>query len=188
MTSLAMSMPARVSRGSNASVISNGANPISLRCPRQPASCASVHASNATPANDSQNPADNTDSEKLIGVKFADADPEAQKLARETVPRTERGCCDHIRKVEMFHSGEFDFFKNAGFHQVFFGDTVIGPRMPNLTYMLSFGDSAELEAKWKVFANDPAWKKLSSDPKYAFESIVSNITNLILSPLSASQI
>ena len=95
---------------------------------------------------------------------------------------------DHVRKVEMFHSGEFDFFKNAGFHQVFFGDTVIGPRMPNLTYMLSFGDSAELEAKWKVFANDPAWKKLSSDPKYAFESIVSNITNLILSPLSASQI
>jgi hypothetical protein len=95
---------------------------------------------------------------------------------------------DHVRKVEMFHSGEFDFFKNAGFHQVFFGDTVIGPRLPNLTYMLSFGNSTELEAKWKVFANDPAWKKLSSDPKYAFEPIVSNITNLILSPLSASQI
>lgn len=95
---------------------------------------------------------------------------------------------DHIRKVEMFHSGEFEIFKNAGFHQVFYGDTVIGPRMPNLTYMLSFGDSAELEAKWKVFGSDPAWKKLSSDPKYAFEPIVSNITNLILSPLAASQI
>ena len=47
--------------GSNASVISNGAYPISLRWPRQPASCASVHASNATPANDSQKPADSTD-------------------------------------------------------------------------------------------------------------------------------
>jgi hypothetical protein len=95
---------------------------------------------------------------------------------------------DHIRKVEMFHSGEFEIFKNSGFHQVFYGDTVIGPRMPNLTYMLSFADSAELEAKWNVFRNDPAWKKLSADPKYAFEPIVSNITNLILSPLSASQI
>jgi hypothetical protein len=95
---------------------------------------------------------------------------------------------DHIRKVEMFHSGEFEIFKNAGFHQVFYGDTVIGPRMPNLTYMLSFADSAELDAKWNVFRDDPAWKKLSADPKYAFESIVSNITNLILSPLSASQV
>lgn len=95
---------------------------------------------------------------------------------------------DHVRKVEMFHSGEFDIFKNAGFHQVFYGDTVIGPRMPNLTYMLSFADSSELDAKWNAFRNDPAWKKLSGDPKYAFEQIVSNITNLILSPLSASQI
>ena len=95
---------------------------------------------------------------------------------------------DHVRKVEMFHSGEFEIFKNAGFHQVFYGDTVIGPRMPNLTYMLSFGDSAELDAKWEKFRNDPAWKKLSADPKYAFEPIVSNITNLILSPLTASQI
>lgn len=95
---------------------------------------------------------------------------------------------DHVRKVEMFHSGEFEIFKNAGFHQVFYGDTVIGPRMPNLTYMLSFGDHAELDAKWKVFGSDPAWKKLSSDPKYAFEPIVSNISNLILSPLTASQI
>ncbi len=95
---------------------------------------------------------------------------------------------DHLRKVEMFHSGEFDIFRNAGFHQVFYGETVIGPRMPNLTYMLSFGDHAELDAKWEKFRNDPAWKKLSADPKYAFEPIVSNITNLILSPLAASQI
>lgn len=95
---------------------------------------------------------------------------------------------DHIVKVQMFHSGEFDIFKNAGFHMVFFGDTLIGPRMPNLTYMLSFADSAELDAKWNVFRDDPAWKKLSADPRFAFEPIVSNITNLILSPLEASQI
>jgi hypothetical protein len=95
---------------------------------------------------------------------------------------------DHIRKVQMFHSGEFEIFKNAGFQMVFFGDTVIGQRMPSLTYMLSFADLADLDAKWNVFRNDPAWKKLSADPRFAFESIVNNITNLVLSPLAASQI
>ena len=53
---------------------------------------------------------------------------------------------EHVRKVEMFHSGEFEIFLNAGFHPVFFGDTLIGSRMPNLTYMLSFADLAELDA------------------------------------------
>jgi hypothetical protein len=94
----------------------------------------------------------------------------------------------HVRKVEMFHSGEFEIFKNAGFHPVFFGDTLVGPRMPNLTYMLTFADSAEMDAKWDVFRNDPAWKKLSADPRFSYEAIVSNITNLVLSPLEASQI
>ena len=95
---------------------------------------------------------------------------------------------EHVRKVEMFHSGEFEIFKNAGIHPVFFGDTLIGSRMPNLTYMLSFADMAELEAKWDVFRNDPAWKKLSSNPRYAFDPIVTNISNLVLSPLDCSQI
>jgi NIPSNAP protein len=95
---------------------------------------------------------------------------------------------DHVRKVEMFHSGEFDLFKAAGFHNVFFGDTLVGTRMPSLTYMLSFNDLTELNAHWDKFRDNPDWKKLSADPKYAYESIVSNITNLILSPLSSSQI
>jgi hypothetical protein len=95
---------------------------------------------------------------------------------------------DHVRKVEMFHSGEFDLFRNAGFHPVFFGDTLIGSRMPNLTYMLSFADTAELEAKWEIFRNDPAWKKLSANPRYSSDQLVTNITNLILSPLACSQI
>ncbi|HKN20614.1 MAG TPA: NIPSNAP family protein [Terracidiphilus sp.] len=95
---------------------------------------------------------------------------------------------EHVRKVEMFHSGEFEIFKAAGFHPVFFGDTLVGSRMPSMTYMLSFGDTAELEAKWDVFRNDPAWKKLSADPRFAFDPIVMNISNLMLSPLDCSQI
>lgn len=95
---------------------------------------------------------------------------------------------DHVRKVEMFHSGEFELFKVAGFNNVFFGDTVVGARMPSLTYMLSFEDLTQLNAHWAAFGGNPEWKKLSADPKYAFESIVSNITNLILSPMPSSQI
>jgi hypothetical protein len=95
---------------------------------------------------------------------------------------------EHVRKVEMFHSGEFDYFQKAGCHPVFFGDTLIGPRMPCLTYMLSFADYAELDANWAKFRADPDWKKLSADPRYAFDTIVSNISNLVLSPLSCSQI
>lgn len=95
---------------------------------------------------------------------------------------------DHRIKVEMFHSGEFGVFERAGFWQVFYGDTLIGSRLPNLTYMLSFPDIGEMNAKWKAFSSDPEWKKLQSSPKFNFEQIVSNITNLILQPAPYSQI
>lgn len=95
---------------------------------------------------------------------------------------------DHVRKVEMFNSGEFEIFKAAGFNPVFFGDTIVGSRMPNLTYMLSMPDATAMDAHWESFRNNADWKKLSSDSKYAFEAIVSNITNLVLTPLASSQI
>ncbi len=95
---------------------------------------------------------------------------------------------DHVLKVEMFHKGEFEIFERAGFWQVFYGDTLIGPGLPQLTYMLSFPAVSEMDAKWDAFRNDPEWKKLSSLPRYSSEPIVSNISNLILMPASFSQI
>ncbi len=94
----------------------------------------------------------------------------------------------HVRKVEMFHHGEFEIFQKAGFLPVFFGDALTGERLPKLTYMLAFADVTELNAKWDVFRNDPAWKKLSGDQRYAYEAIVSNIDNLYLVPTGYSQI
>ena len=93
----------------------------------------------------------------------------------------------HLRKVEMFHHGEFAIFERTGLHPVFFSQTVVGPRMPSLTYMLTFADQAELTANWAKFGADPEWKTLSTAPRYA-EPIVSNITNLMLSPAAYSQI
>jgi hypothetical protein len=95
---------------------------------------------------------------------------------------------DHRIKVDMFHHGEFEYFQKAGFWQVFYGDALIGPRLPHLTYMLSFPDMSEMESMWAAFSNNPGWKKLSSNPTYSFESIVSNIDSLILKPTSYSQI
>ena len=62
---------------------------------------------------------------------------------------------EHVRKVEMFPGGEYQVFKDMGFHPVFFGDMLMGSRMPNMTYMLSFTDSAELEAKWAALMSSP---------------------------------
>lgn len=95
---------------------------------------------------------------------------------------------DHVRKVEMFHHGEFEIFRKAGCTEVFFGDALVGPNLPKLTYMLSFPDLDALNTGWDRFRNDPDWKKLSGDQRYSFEAIVSNIDNLVLSPAPYSQI
>jgi hypothetical protein len=95
---------------------------------------------------------------------------------------------DHVRKVEMFHSGEFEIFEKAGFWRVFFGDALIGERLPQLTYMLSFPDLEHMNAMWDKFRADPDWKKLQADSRFSYAPIVSNITNLVLSPTAYSQV
>jgi hypothetical protein len=94
----------------------------------------------------------------------------------------------HTRKIAMFNEAELAIFTRTGLNPVFFADTVIGTRMPALTYMLSFTDMAELTAHWAAFSADPAWKELSHKPGNTDAEIVSNISNLYLSPLPFSQI
>jgi hypothetical protein len=71
---------------------------------------------------------------------------------------------------------------------VFFGETMVGGGMLSLTYMLAFADMEERTRIWAAFAADPEWKKLSSTTGYTDPEIVSNITNVILSPAPYSQI
>jgi hypothetical protein len=89
---------------------------------------------------------------------------------------------DHVRKVQMFHAGEFGIFEKVGFWNVFFGDALIGSRLPQLTYMLSFADLNQMDDLWAAFRDDPEWKKLNTVPEFNFEPIVSDITNLVLTP------
>jgi NIPSNAP len=95
---------------------------------------------------------------------------------------------DHRRKVEMMQSGEADIFAKNGFEQIFYSETLIGPRLPNLTYMLCFDSLATRDKQWAAFRASDDWKTYSTQPKYAFEPIVSNITNVILTPTAYSQI
>jgi len=92
------------------------------------------------------------------------------------------------RKVKMFNEGEAGIFKRLGMQPVFFGETIAGPKMPNLVYMLSFDDLAARDRLWKEFGADPEWQKLRSQPGYADAEIVSNISNSILRPLPFSEI
>ncbi|HTF66272.1 MAG TPA: NIPSNAP family protein [Edaphobacter sp.] len=96
---------------------------------------------------------------------------------------------DHVRKVEMFHNGEFGIFAKAGATGVFYADTLVGPNLPNLTYMLSFPDMTALEADWEKFSADPDWKNLSADSGFKLDPpTVSNVTSLVLRPLACSQV
>ena len=95
---------------------------------------------------------------------------------------------DHVRKVQMFHSGEFEIFAACGMRAVFYASMVVGPRMPALTYMLRFDSLSDLEARWNQFRVNPDWKKLQADPRFSGEDLVSNISNLLLSPKPFSAI
>jgi hypothetical protein len=92
------------------------------------------------------------------------------------------------KKIEMFNKAELAIFRRVGLTPVFFGETVVGSAMPNLTYMLVFPDEAGRAAAWSRFGADDEWKKLRAVPEYADKEIVSRITNKVLSPTAYSQI
>ena len=93
------------------------------------------------------------------------------------------------KKIEMFDTGgEIRIFKRIGLTPVFFGEAIIGPSRPNLTYLLTFDDMAEHGWNWKLFGSDPEWKKISSIPEYADAKIVSRIVSTFLVPTDFSQI
>jgi len=92
------------------------------------------------------------------------------------------------RKIKMFGDGEIEAFRRSGMLTVFFGQTIVGSRMPNLTYMLAYADLAARDKTWAAFSADPEWQKLRSTPGLADADIVNNISNAILRPLPFSPI
>jgi hypothetical protein len=92
------------------------------------------------------------------------------------------------KKIEMFNTGEIAIFRKSGMHPVFFGETLVGSRLPNLTYMLAYENQEAHDKQWAAFIDDPDWKKLRSTPGYTDAEVVCNITNVFLRPAGYSQI
>jgi len=92
-----------------------------------------------------------------------------------------------IKKIHMFNEGgEIEIFKRVGLDPVFFGETIVGEKIPNLTYMIAFDDMAEHDKNWKVFSADPQWVKIKDLPEY--KDTVSTITRTFLAPTDFSQV
>ena len=80
----------------------------------------------------------------------------------------------------MFNDEEIPLFLKVKLNPVFFGDMIIGPYRPCLTYMLNFKDMAERDANWQTFVQHPEWKVMSAKKEYA--NTVSNIRKIFLTP------
>jgi len=91
-----------------------------------------------------------------------------------------------VRKVDMFNSGEIDIMRDVKMAPVFFGETLIGDDVPNLTYMLSASDMDAHKEHWKGFLSHPEWDRMKKIPKY--KGTVSKIRNWFLRPTEYSQI
>ena len=93
------------------------------------------------------------------------------------------------KKIDMFNNaGEIDIFKKVGARPVFFGETMIGGRQPNLMYMLCFDNMEAHDAHWKAFGSDPDWKRISALPEYSDALLISKIVRTFLTPTSYSQV
>jgi hypothetical protein len=114
----------------------------------------------------------------------------AQHSARLFELRTYESATDqeHRVKVAQVNEGEIPIFIKSGFWPVFFGDTLVGGRQPNLTYMIGFTNLAERDKCWSAFFTAPETRALFTQPKYTFEDLVTNIDNAILAPAAYSQI
>lgn len=84
------------------------------------------------------------------------------------------------RKIAMFDDGEVALFRQYGLLPVFFGETIVGPQRPNLTYLVAFNSLADREQAWQRFATSPEWKKMSATPGLSDAEVVSNISNMIV--------
>jgi hypothetical protein len=95
----------------------------------------------------------------------------------------------NLKKIEMFNdAGEIRIFREVGLNPVFFGQALVGTKLPNLTYMLTFKNMEAQNAAWKKFGSHPDWNRLKGMPEYSDKEILCGITNLPLVAAEYSQI
>ncbi len=90
---------------------------------------------------------------------------------------------------ERFAGPEIKIFHRSGVHPILYTDTLVGPLMPNLTYLIPFDSLADREKAWDAFSADPEWVKVRAESVAKGGQIVaqSNITLLRPTPYSPIQ-
>lgn len=64
---------------------------------------------------------------------------------------------------ERFAGPEIRIFHRSGIHPIMYADTIIGPDLPNLTYLIPFASLADREKAWDAFNSDPEWVKVRAE-------------------------
>ncbi len=88
-------------------------------------------------------------------------------------------------KVDMFNNGEVPIFLDCGIQPIFIGQCVLGPQMPNLTYLTLYPSEAAQIKAWQDFRKHPDWQVLKEVAKY--KGTVSHIDKYVLVPKPYSQ-
>lgn len=64
---------------------------------------------------------------------------------------------------ERFAGPEIRIFHRSGVHPVLYTETLAGPNMPNLTYLIPFDTLAAREKAWEAFGADPEWVRVRKE-------------------------
>jgi hypothetical protein len=128
---------------------------------------------------------------------------EATDYSPEIVPLKERPKTSRIFELRVYHSPtlrqnqllherfagpEIKIFHRVGVHPILYSSTLIGPNMPNLTYLTPFATLADREKAWDAFGADPEWIKVRKESIDRGGQITNQISILLLRPTDYSPI
>jgi NIPSNAP len=91
-------------------------------------------------------------------------------------------------KVEMFNQEEIRIFRDCDFAPIFFGETIIGSRMPSLSYIVAFESMEHRDKSWAKFVSSPEFNRIKTKANWSDPEAVSNIRSAFLRALPFSSI
>ena len=130
----------------------------------------------------------------VVLLEATDYSPEIQPLKEK--PKTSR-----IFELRVYHSptlrqnrllherfagAEIGIFHRVGIHPILYSSTLVGPNMPNLTYLTPFATLADREKAWDAFGADSEWIKVRKESIDRGGQITNQISITLLRPTDYS--
>ena len=128
---------------------------------------------------------------------------EATDYSPEIAPLTQKPKPSRIFELRVYHSPtlrqnrllherfagpEIKIFHRVGVHPILYSTTLIGPNMPNLTYLTPFATLAEREKAWDAFGADAEWIKVRKESIDRGGQVTNQISIMLLRPTDYSGI